>query len=200
MNRLTIILIIASLLIGEIFTGGFFCGKGKTTAVAPSNKKDSVKAVHIVHTEVVYKTKYFEGPGKIVYVPVPGEDNTEKVACWDSASADGFYAEVRYSITRNVFRNKFILPEKTIHDIDSILVYSENVTTNIKNELPQWQLGIGVKTFYQDKLQYFPNINLTFNQKVWFMYFSIEGKALTQFESGGIKMIPELDAKLKFSL
>jgi hypothetical protein len=200
MNRITIILIIASLLTGGIFSGGFFCGKATTSNVASVSKKDSIRVVHIVDTLVKYKTEYFEAPGQIIYIPVSG-DSSEKTACWDTTTSDGFSANIKYSITRNLFKNRFTLPEKTINHIDSILVYSEKTTTIIENEFPHWELGIGAKCFYQDsKFQYFPYLDLTFNQKVWFMDFSIEGKALTQFDSGGIKMIPEINAAIKFSL
>lgn len=126
----------------------------------------------------------------------------DNIANWFYSEPEtGFTANIDYNITQNKFSGKFNNPVKTIYQPVYTTTTTEKTITNTEYILPEWQLGLGVSSKYLDnQINYNLVPSLTFNKKILFLYLSVEGKALTRFESGTIKMEPEVNAELKIKL
>lgn len=177
---------------------------------------ETIHTVERTDTSTAVKGVSSISPAKIIYMPSdrlhisPGESGNlpkpdssliwyEEVAAWDTTTADGFKADVKYFTQSKYFQNSFEYPER--------IITKEKETTKTVNTvqtvstIPEWQLGIGAKGLFQEnKFEYAPFLSLSYNTKIWFAFFEFQGKALTQFDAGRIKMEPELSTQIKIEL
>lgn len=127
-------------------------------------------------------------------VPSPAVKD-DFVACLDTTMQNGFEAHVCYDSETNHFFNRFIIPETKINNEKIISV--DNTKEIIKTELPEYVIGIGVRSFLKDNtINTLPFLSLAANKKLWFMIGSIEVKALTRLNAGALKMEPEVEGKI----
>jgi hypothetical protein len=203
------------LLIG-IFLVGVLAGAGgyslfhkcpeitnKQTAVKVEEKTDTSTAKHELAVISPAKTRYTPVPASVNPQDSPqsptGEGPLEKISYYDTTSADGFEAHINYYHNQDLFLNRFVIPERTITKEKTITV-TETQTVTIR-ELPKWEIGIGIKTWYQEsKFNYYPFASLTFNQKVLFFNTSLEFRGNANFDNGHVSLAPEVEGKLKVGL
>lgn len=193
-----IVILIAGMLIGGFLTDfltDLLTPKPETkTATEPIIKEN-------IDTSFVTREVDTKSQAEITNVSIGGDSSQsfEKVAKWDTTTVDGFEAHIKYFTQQEVFQNRFKIPERTITKFKTIETTS--TITNTVFKLPQWELGIGAKALYsENKFNYYPMLTLTYNAELWIVNASIEGKAITSFNSGSISMEPEIEVKLKFNL
>lgn len=178
------------------------------------SRTETTHTIETIDTATAVKGISSVSPAKIIYVPVlhtsPGESGVipaldsslywfEEVAAWDTTTADGFEANIQYFTKRKYFSNSFKYPERII--TKEVTTTKSETSVETVTKIPEWQLGAGAKGLLKDsRFDYYPFISLAYNTKVWFMLFELEGKALTQFETGRIKMEPEITSQLKIEL
>ena len=125
----------------------------------------------------------------------------ERVSYCDSTWDNGFEYHIQYYHKADQFRNRFVLPERTINNETSVNTSSQTNSVITLTELPQWELGFGAKAWMVDsKISYTVFPVLAYNKKIWFTNLTIEAKGGLQLLNGGISLNPELEAKLKVGL
>lgn len=135
---------------------------------------------------------------EVYFEAVPEVKNN--VAKWDTLTADGFEAHVKYFIEQNLFVNNFKYPERIVYKDKIVTTTSTEVKTEIVTELPAFMFGGGVKAGYDDKLKVMPFLHLAANTKLWFFIASVEARALIDNSNLQINIKPEIEGKLSIGL
>ena len=85
-----------------------------------------------------------------------------------------------------------------------LLTFNSKTTaqeTVVKKELPELLLGGGYSAVYDAGIfQYSPFVNLSFNKKIWFFYWLTEVRNNIVFETGKIKLLPQLTSQMAIGL
>lgn len=181
-----------TLLIGLVI-GWFIRGEQKII-------KEVTKIERHTDTTVVEKEIEVKSPAKIIYLPSPITDKPpqsgypepalEEVAHWDTSTAEGFKAEIKYYTASKFFSNKFTIPEKVIETTE---VVTKQVTIS---QMPAYMFSIGARMNYQDEmLKGYPFLSLLANSKFLFLNYSVELKTLADIKGNGISIIPELEGR-----
>lgn len=163
--------------------------------------KEVTKIERHTDTTVVEKEIEVKSPAKIIYLPSlitdkpPQSGNPpvpvlEEVAHWDTSTAEGFKAEIKYYTASKFFRNKFTIPEKIVETTE---VVTKQVTIS---EMPAYVFSIGARMNYQDEMiKGYPFLSLLANSKFLFLNYSVELKTLADIKGNGISIIPELEGR-----
>lgn len=96
-------------------------------------------------------------------------------------------------------------PEKTIVRVDTVktekTITLKETNTEVITKMPDYLLGAGVKVFYENmSLKTMPFVHLTANTKLWFLYLSVEGRAVIDNQNLQLKIKPEIEGKLSVQL
>lgn len=205
-NKTKLIGYLIPLILGLI--AGYFLFDKKSEPVA-----STTNTVTVIKTDTVLVEKeiYVRVPAKIISSTLPDEHSNqqggalpgpaelkEEVAYWDTITNDGFTARIKYFTKRKMFENYFKIPERMV--TTEVTSTTDNTKNFVEYRLPAWQLGVGVKNYVEESSFYStPFLSLAANEKLWFMNFTAELKALTQFKES-IKIDPELEIKISVNL
>ena len=142
-------------------------------------------------------------PAKIIYLPFPSTDKPpqdgnppyavlEEVAHWDTSTAEGFKADIKYYTASKFFKNKFTIPERIIETTE---VVTKQVTLS---ELPAYEFGIGARLQLEDDVvKALPFLSLAANNKFLFLNYKVGIRTLAEFSpTNAVKIIPEIEGML----
>ena len=169
--------------------------KEKTETIETSRSEEIKKEVEAVIPAEIAKE---EAPANLVEKYFASEPEVKnEVARWDTITADGFEAHVKYFTKQNLFVNNFTYPEKIVYKTKTVHTTTDSTTVKLITEMPAFQLGGGVKTLYDNEFKLIPYCNLAANTKLWFLHATVEVRTL--FESNN-KITPEIEGKLSIGL
>lgn len=203
-NKTKLIPYLAVLLIGFVIGYAVFnkeCSSVKSkTETVTIVKQDTVRIDKVIYVRVpalISSTLQDDTNQQGGDLPLPAK-LTEEVAYWDTTTQDGFVARIKYFTKRKMFENYFNIPARVI--TKEVTTTTDNTDSFVEYRLPKVQLGVGVKNYLKESSVYStPFLSLSANEKLWFMNFTAELKALTQFKES-IKIDPELELKLNINL
>ena len=196
-----------------VFVIGIICGKLFFDKNCPEIIANDpvITVTEIVDTTISSTAIVARAPAKIEYkstVPTPtshplvssgvrpwATEGRYYVASWDSIMDGGFEAHILFDTEDRHFTNSFVIPKRTITKEKTISI--NTIRDLVKNQMPQYLIGIGVKSFLKDNtINTLPFLSFAANRKLWFMVATLELKALTRMNDGALKMEPELEGKI----
>ncbi|MCU7494766.1 MAG: hypothetical protein HF314_12005 [Ignavibacteria bacterium] len=182
----------------------------KYTETIKKGKEDTTKTMKVISSKAPGRLSSTAGDSLKNKILQP-----DQVASWDTLDTKtGFFALVRYNITKNLWDNLFNVPAVKISRTDTLkteseketieehhsALSSETLTAKTEKIIPKWQLKLGADYRVTQGSEAGKYLTISYNQRFMFFYINLEGGIYNGLKQSLTGVKPLLKCELNLPL